>query len=205
MENTYDGNKLAKCFEVASSAWHEIDALTKLLNNQIEVTLTKCDIRFKKSKKPVYNSDDSNYMTADVAQSFGLFKHRGKKPSRYLSYQISVLGDGMAIAEEPLAHFFCWNDSLDFESGCYVEIPFEDEPTMVEGDRLVWWTKEEPHQWMFSVRLTAINSEEAVKNIAIAMVALLKEKPIEDSLPSNLPGLVLYSLEKGNLTVTPSK
>jgi len=202
MGENYDGKKLAKCFEVASATWKEIDSLAQILNKIIEESLSKNGTRYEKEKRIAFCMDDTDWIGTDVAQSFGIFQHRGKKPNRFLGYQVSVLGDGMLVAEEPLVHFVCWNYALSFDDGIYVGFPFDEEPpTKVESDRLIWWTEDGLPQWMFSVRLTFINDEASVARIAHAMIALLQEKPLEEALPSSLPGLVLYHLDGDTLKV----
>jgi hypothetical protein len=206
MNKIYDGKKLARCFEVASATWKEIECLILIFNKTIEESLVKNNFRYEKLKKRSEQFDDTNWVGTGVGESFGILGFREKKPGRYLGYQISVLGDGMSLAGEPLIHFIFWNYPLDF-SDTYVGFPFDTEwGHVVESDRLILWPDPDDGkpEWMFSIRLTSINDEDDVTRIVQAMTNLLKNNPEGLLLPPDLPGLVFYRLDGGELKVIES-
>jgi hypothetical protein len=110
----------------------------------------------------------------------------------------------MAIGGEPLVHFVHWNTPLDLNED-YVGFPEDNEAQYVDSDRLVRWPVPDgnPPAWMFSIRLTAINSEGDVEQIVQAMMALLRKPTDTDqALPSKFPGLVHYCMEGKSLKIS---
>lgn len=203
MSTIYDGQNLARCFEVVSAAWKEIDALALLVNQKLEIHFHKNEIRYE-SMKRTWRNDETGWVGSDVAQCFGLIHPPKRKPSSFLGFQISVLGDGMAIAREPLVHFVHWTTPLDLNDD-YVGFPEDEEPHYVDSDRLVRWQDGKngnPPAWMFSIRLTTINSEGDVERIVQAMMNLLLGKPTNEALPSKFPGLVHYCMEGKSLKIS---
>lgn len=202
MDKIYDGKKLAYCFDLASSACKEIESLAQLLNNTIIKSLEKNKVRNTSKFEVNDRSDDSGWIFTDLAQSIGILEPKKKKPSKYLGYQISLLGDGMIIAKEPLVHFFYWDTPVDFDSN-YIGFPFEgDTEYKVERNHLIIWGNDKKYEWMFSVRLVTINDESDVKKIVQTVMELLNNEKL--SLPSDLPGLISYSLEGSELNVSTS-
>ena len=201
MSNIYDGKKLARCFEVASATWREIDALTQVIKQMLEIQLNKNKFRHIRMKRTWCN-DETDWIGASVAECFGLIPPKNKTPKSYLGFQISVLGDGMEIAGEPLVHFVHWRDiPLDLNDA-YVGFPLDQDcEHQVESERLIVWPGDGQSEWLFSIRLTAINNEVDVKMIVDAMMALLHGNPADQALPSDISGLVRYRKEGEDLKV----
>ena len=145
--------------------------------------------------------EDSEWVYTDFVWSLPLKSvGRGKtKTKRYLGYQISMFGDGIAIPGnlEPLLHVFCWGDAVNFDNGeGYAGFPFEDPLEVVDGRLCVWdipevtdWSK---HSWMYSLRLTALNSPDDLKKYVVEPVlALLKGIDPVTALPDDWLGGVL--------------
>lgn len=209
MEEVYDGKSLARCFELASKAWNEIDALCQLLDATIEKELQRNADRNEPLSR-AWRYDDGDWIATDVAKCFGLISFRKKIPTRYLGYQISVLRDGMEIAQEPLVHLFHWGVPIDFLDGNYVGFPLDKQGVELQlrGNHLIVWADEEQLNsddsiWMFSVRLTAINSEDDVNRIVSAMLALRKGPLVDDKVLDldQLPGIVSYRVDDHEFTL----
>ena len=200
MSNVYDGKNLASCFEVASAAWREIDALTQVIKQTLEIQLNN-KFRYICMKRTRCN-DENGWVGASVAECFGLIPPKKKTPKSYLGFQVSVLGDGMEIAGEPLVHFVHWRDiPLDLNDA-YVGFPLDQDcEHQVESERLIVWPGDGQAEWLFSIRLTAINNEVDVKMIVDAMMALLQGSPADQALFSGISGLVRYFKDGGELKV----
>lgn len=201
MDKIYDGKKLSSCLNLASAAGKEIESLSQLLNNVLINHLKENKIRNDNKFSVHYQSDDSGWIYTDVAHSIGILEHKKKKVSKYLGYQISLLGDGMVSAGEPLAHFFYWDSPVDFDN-VWIGFPFDKDwgKYTVENDHLILWEDEKQPEWMFSVRLMTINDENDVNRIVQSMIDLLVTETLK--MPSELPGLVSYYLEESELKIS---
>ena len=129
-----------------------------------------------------------------------------------MGYQISLLGDGIKISDnaEPLLHVFCWKNPVKFDQDeWYAGFPFEetkDDPFEVVDSRLCVWGGREAtdwstRSWMYSLRLTALNSPDDLKKYIVEpALALLKGMDVATALPDRwLEGLLFRYPAKEHL------
>jgi len=212
---TVDGKTVTQCFELVSQVTKEVEGLCGILPEMITKALSRekkslpcnlVDIDFTND----LGYEDSGWVMTDTAYSFPL-KGRGKKKTQaYIGFQISLMGDGIAIPSnnEPLLHVFLWGDSCSFEEESYLNFPIaddENDPQLrVVNDRLLLWGDKEldwgteglewnQFQWSYSLRLMALNSpEDLKKHIIEPMLILLGGGDVMSALPDSLPALVKY-------------
>ena len=207
-----DAVKLVRCFEVVSRCSREVKALTQVLNDLLleKLTHSKSDLPCVLNGEAIQSmlTDDSGWVCHSIAYSFPL-KTRGKgrkKTEMYLSYQISLAGDGAvkdAAGLLPVLHVCLWGSALDFDEGNYLAFPLfrEDgeEFEVAEGRLLRWgtatqekvWTE---YGWTFSVQLTALNNLYDLNRLIVyPAFELLRGVNLDDALPDNLSGLVHYT------------
>ncbi|MBS1633870.1 MAG: hypothetical protein JST10_15005 [Bacteroidetes bacterium] len=213
MNQKIDGSALASCFKVAASSGKEINALTDALNNLFTEYLSR-DKEFSSDKpKGDDRFDDSVWVYTDVAYSFPLklqkkSKNRGKGSNDiagYLGYQISMIGDGIAIPKnnEPVIHIFFWEEKVDFDEDYYMGIPLEiDTIKQVHNNRLIEWNPEGAYKktvffWTFSLRLTSLSSSEDLKRCIVEPAFKLLQdksqyKDVLTALPDSIEGIIFY-------------
>lgn len=199
------GKTIADCFELVTSFANEVEGLQQVLTNMLEESLTAkdierpCDIAGEVVNE--FQNDDSGWVCTDIAVNIPL-KGRGKrKIERYLGFQISMVGDTIAIPgnEEPLVHVFCWSVPCDLSS-VFASFPLEDSgyPFRVVDHRLILWETGDlcswqPNEWMFSIKLMSLNSKHELKEQVVApVIALLNGASVPVALPESLPGLVRF-------------
>ncbi len=189
-----NGNELLKCHEVVEKCAIEVDAMLSALEERVLAI-------FKKSPTNVAGcilSEDrtsqwkyaNSYVWSDFSRSYPLKKKGGRKTAAYLSFQVSLFGEGTNIPgekySEPLLHVSLWEVPTSDE--CYVAFPIQIQPN-VEDNRLMtwdlpqgsdWFTKE----WTYSLRLINLNDLSDLKKWAIdPAIALMKGKPAAEALP----------------------
>lgn len=213
-----DGNTIAHCFDFVARCGKELkgldDMLASMLSEQLanESSHLKCvwDGNIKSDSR----LDDSGWVYTDIASYFPLkAKGKGNKGvERYLGYQISMTGDGINMCgnSEPLLHVFCWDSPVDFGNRTYFGFPFDDDdedPLVVIDDRLVLWgnigaSEWNKRAWVYSLRLTGLNSIEALRQYIVApATALIKGVEIGAALPySWLEGVLIRYPTKELLT-----
>jgi hypothetical protein len=207
-----DAVKLVRCFEVVSRCSREVSALTQVLNDLIleNLTRSKSDLPCVLNGEAIQSmlSDDSGWVNHSIAYSFPL-KTRGKGRKRtemFLSYQISLAGDGVvreAAGLLPVLHVCLWGSALDFYEGNYMAFPvFRDDREVfeiTEGRLLRWgtatqekvWTE---YAWTFSVQLTALNNLYDLNRLVVSpALELLRGANVHEALPDHLRGLVHYT------------
>lgn len=209
MSKVVDGAALASCFKVVSSFASEIEAMSDSLVNLFTEAISE-----KNSKLPCALSDkrfsyddcadDSGWVCTDIAYSLPLknIDKRSKKTLAYLGFQISMTGMGIAAPgnHEPLVHVFLWEVPVDFNES-YMEFPLEnDDEIQVCDELLIEWISEEKsdkwsdRQWLFSLRLTSLNSSEDLKRCIVEpALALLRGDSVLSALPSSIEGLIRYT------------
>lgn len=191
-----EGKKLAACFKVASAACLEVEQFSQLLTNLLTKRLVEKKINTQKLNVS-YRHDQSTWIYTDVAQSIGIAFPPKRNSSKYLGYQISLIGDGLMLGEEPLVHFFYWDCVIDFKE-IWISSPFSFEQEFtIKENHLVQWSEEESDEWMFSIRLVAINNENDIKQIVEEIVNLIGKENTNSI--SKLPGIISYRIEAGNL------
>jgi len=169
MNSSVNGSGITKSFEIASCCGKEINALSELLNGILEEELTNkkneltCVLVNDRRLKPKLRMDDSGWAITDISQSFPLKTVKtNRKVEKYLSYQISVAGDG--ILNEPLLHMCLWDHPINFED-FYMGFPLDSSSNFkVIADRLIVWDSDTRNSWKdvdwtFSVRLVSLNTE----------------------------------------------
>lgn len=196
LDKPIEGKNLTACFEVASAACLEVEQLIKLLTNVLVKNLEKNKIRTHEPKR-CYQHDKSTWIYTDVAQSIGITFSRKKKINKYLGFQISLMGEGLMGCKEPLIHFFYWDCAVDFNES-WITSPFNfDQEFKIKDKHLVSWSDEDSNEWMFSIRLVAINSESDIVRIIEAIIDLINDSNLISI--SELLGIIGYHIEDGNL------
>jgi len=208
MAHVFDGVKLTQCFNVVSNAGKEIDALSEILNNQLAKAIAKTSFRLDQ-KEPIYSerNDDSDWISTGIANSFAL-KSKGKKVAdNYLSYQVSLYGDGVGSDEnaEPLLHVYLWSVAADYDEDCYMYIPYpasseEDPWELTYNGQLISWDNFEG--WTFSIRLTTLNSAQDLEQYVVnPAIALLNGEQPEEAFAGSHPGLITYQITEDGMLV----
>lgn len=198
MSTHYDGKQLARCFDVVSATYREIDSLIELLNNNISDKVNGInDHNGKKLRiqEPTQKdkADESGWIKCNITVSFEIFRGKKQAPSSYLGYQISLLGDGMILAEEPLIHFCHWVTALGIDDNHFGFSLDLSDSKIDEGKLITWKSEDESVYWTFSVRLTSINNVNDITRIADTIASLLEEQTSE-SIPDDIHGLVRYHM-----------
>lgn len=205
-----NGKTLASCFEMVSRCGTELEGLRDTLSNMLEAALANassvampCVI----SDDGIWDErmDDSGWVYTDIGFSLPLKKKgKGNKSTeRYLGFQISMVGDGIAIPEnsEPLLHVFFWSVPCSFEDDEYVGFPYsegQDYPFEVMGNRLLMWEDKDSdgwtrHEWTYSLRLMDLNSADDLrKQVVEPALALIKGATPAEALHDGVRGLVRY-------------
>ena len=201
------GQNLNQCIKAFSNIGQQInslaDSLERILKEEIQrdanevVRLSKLKTEFKD------NHDESAWVYTDHARSIPLIgseRRKNKRPEQYLSFQISLHGNGIAEKVEPLLHICLWKDKLDFED-FYMSYPMQDgdDPIELEHRRLITWGNRPEEwdwsklSWTFSLRLFEMDSIETLhESISVPVVKLLKGISAIEALPDGLKGLVIY-------------
>lgn len=196
--NAIDGKTISGCFKLVSRVGAELEALSDTLANRLVERVRENDTNtFLMASKAIEDcrSDDSTWIYTDISYSLPLkLKGKGNRSAkRYLGYQISTMGDGIELPgnAEPLLHVFCWDRPIDFSEEEYVGFPLEedaDEAVEIAGDRLISWGGNArawyERSWMYSIRLTAINSPaDLTKYIVEPALALMNGVDAHVALP----------------------
>lgn len=212
MTKVVDGAALASCFKVVSSCGSEIEAMSDSLVNLLAEAISE-----KNNNRPLlcaisdkhfssYSMDDSAWVCTDIAYNLPLKNvGKSKKTLAYLGFQISMAGAGIAAPgnSEPLVHVFLWKVPVDFNE-FVMGFPLEmDDKIRVLDKLLIEWTPEEEikqwsdREWLYSLRLTTLNSSEDLKRCIVdPVLALLRGDPVLSALPSSIEGLIRYTDEQ---------
>jgi len=208
MTKVVDGAALASCFKVVSSCGSEIEAMSDSLINLLAEAISE-----KNNNRPLpcaisdkhfssYSMDDSSWVCTDIAYNLPLKNVGKRKTLAYLGFQISMAGAGIAAPgnNEPLVHVFLWKVPVDFNE-FFMGFPLEkDDKIRVLDNLLIEWTPEEEiekwsdREWLFSLRLTSLNSSEDLKRCIVdPALALLRGETVLSALPSSIDGLIHYT------------
>ena len=205
---TIDGKTLAQCFEMVAKSGSELEGLITALKNLLVEKLEKKGHEWPFVLAGDFQSsdchDDSDWVYTDVSYSLPL-KSRGqgkKLAERYLGFQISMLGDGIAVPgqdSEPLLHVFCWEHAVDFDDGYYLGFPLERDDTfdVLEGRLLTWGTMDSRQwnscAWAYSLKLLVLNNSDDLKKYVIdPAFALLTGLDVAKALPEGSVPFVRY-------------
>lgn len=197
-----DGKTLASCFDVASKAGQELEAMSDRL-----AELLKNAINSDRSQ-PFVSAHDGGYeewpersggqgwVCTDSAFNLPLKPSgRGRRSvDRYVGFQISMTGDGIDIPgnSEPLLHLFCWDEPIDFDGnwylGFHVDPESDDTQFEIRDERLMLWypdEQESPGFWNYSLRLLGLRDEDALRKYCVEPVLkLLKGQAVTEALPN---------------------
>lgn len=203
------GALLSNSLEVASKYLLEVNQLGETLQNLIWEELQADDLPVKIGTKVITESrtDASDWIAIDWAKSFPLYR-RGRKgkgvPDMFFGFQISMAGAGTAPScpPEPVLHMFLWTEPCNFKTADHMGYPLAPEyaPNVDGGPLITWdsgykgWLEK---QWVFSVRLLALNSTKALMDsLVVPAIALLREGPSAHLLPPDMPGLLMHSPDR---------
>lgn len=209
MTKVVDGAALASCFKVVSSCGSEIDKMSDSLLNLLTDAFSEDDDKLKPLLCALngkhfssYCMDDFGWVCTDIAYNLPLKKvGRSKQTLAYLGFQISMTGTGIAAPgnNEPLVHVFLWKEPVDFVND-NMGFPLEEDSNLCVCDEvLIKWGSWEKGQWsdrlwLFSLRLTTLNSSEDLKRCIVEpALALLCGESVLSALPSSIEGLIRYT------------
>ncbi len=210
---TVDGKTITQCFELVSQVTKEVEGLCGILPDMITEALSQIRPPLCKLNGKYVNDsrkDNSEWVITDSAYSFPIKGKSKKNTQAYIGFQISLMGDGIAISgnNEPLLHVFLQEDYCFFEEFNYIGFPLEydenDPQLRVINDRLLLWGDKEldwgtegfewnQFHWVYSLRLMALNSpEDLKKHIIEPILNLLRGEDVLSALSDSLPALVKY-------------
>lgn len=219
--NVIDGRTLASCFDVVSKVGRELEIMAGRLESLLKDGIGN-DPAFPfvistdhgHSEWPSRDTEDG-WVYTDIAFNLPL-KLRGSRrhrADRYIGFQVSMNGDGIAIPgnDEPLLHMFSWGGEtpIDFHEENYIGFPFEDvegsgeDPYEVQANRIMTWSlpgqASRIYSWNYSLRLLTLADESALKRYCVCpALKLLQGTSILDALPDSF-------LEQGMLVQLPDK
>lgn len=211
MTKVVDGAALASCFKVVSSCGSEIEAMSDSLANLFTDAISEEDDKLKPLTCALndkhfssYCMDDFGWVCTDIAYNLPLKRvGRSKKTLAYLGFQISMMGTGIAAPRnnEPLVHVFLWEVPVDFVNDNVAYPLDKNSGPRVCNEVLIEWGviggEWSDRQWLFSLRLTTLNSIEDLKRCIVdPALALLRGDSVISALPSSIEGLIRYTDEQ---------
>lgn len=200
------GKNIARAYKLVVDCGSEATALMELLGTMVSETLVAngnglpCVLAGEPDSDEDFDEGENVYISWLL--SFPL-KRKGKgnnRVERYLSFQISMIGDGCDIPgnDEPLLHVYCWESEPDLEEYC-MSFPLDaDEEMHVVADRLLVWGDESrmqwnDHGWAYAIKLVNINNPgDLHEHVVKPVVRLLQGAPVMQALPDSLPGILRY-------------
>ncbi|HRQ65867.1 MAG TPA: hypothetical protein PKZ76_13570 [Xanthomonadaceae bacterium] len=210
MSKNKTGEGIARCFSIVAACGREIEALIEAINSQDwsesfkrAAKASRCEftLLFDASTVPVYRCDESEWVNTDVAWSIPVRKKGKRKPEMYLSFQVSLHGDGCARGHDPaVLHVSLWAYPPSFDEEVYVGFPMDNEDkTEVVADRLLVWRYDNPDwtdfQWTYSLDLGELRDLDSVNALVLGpSLALLMGCDVQEALPDALfqRGLMKY-------------
>lgn len=194
----------AICDSVAfvSSVGAECERLSKLIKQELSELLLDSDLvgRYRAGGDwaESYDHDAHGWVYTALALSLPVIVKPKRSVSAYLVVQISLAGIGVAATDnhEPLLHIGWWNAPIDFEE-VVMGFPLDSNETQrisLEHNRLFRWTHlDQQTEWLYSLRLTSLNSPSDVWTSIIEPVkALLLSAGAAEALPESISGVVMY-------------
>jgi hypothetical protein len=217
------GRKFADSLSALGQYCEEIDSLQTSLKDLVtrafDVPGTREELPcrvFGSWTSTVERAGSGGWLVSDRAWSLPLKGKtlRGRaRPEKHLSYQISLVGDGIHAPGnfEPLLHVCLWDDPISFRDGYYAGFPLDhDDAAALRGCGLLAWPDPEnpkwaPEEWTYSLRLFALESSEMLERCAIVpAIRLLCGVPATEALTDDLPGLVTYTSIDGLMNKVPA-
>jgi|GEM_PF-2595555 len=201
------GKKLTQCVNAISAYGKEIDSLREALNRLLIDEVENCQnyAHHADDAFESYRQDAAEWVYTDISYSIPLQYTRGpapQEPVRYLGYQISLCGNGIAFGEneEPLLHVYFWRHPSDFEESYMCPELLEGSIIEHNNHLIVWPGRDgiwQQSEWTFSLRLLTLDSTQSLLDRvvmpAIGLASLAAGADIADLLPENLPGLLAYA------------
>lgn len=199
------GRHILESFQFVSRVGSECDQLSKLLKQEISELVASDDevSRLMRAEGHWIGSDETDewgWVSTAVGYSLPIKVKPKRTVNRYLSFQISLSGKGVAAVDnsEPLVHVLWWDVPIDFEE-CWMGFPLdvdENSPFSLESGVLFRWASYDARdsQWVYSLRLTSLNT---IRDVETKIVGPVRSLPcggtVEESLPLALEGLVHYT------------
>lgn len=171
--NAMSGSAVTQWIGFMERFYAEIEALNDQLSNSLAHAIADsgdklgCVAHGKIESE--FEMDESGNLYVGYAYDQALKKsRRSKNPERWLGWQISLSGAGVAIpgsdAPEPLMHVYCWNAGVDFDE-VYIGFPLdscgESRPKLHDDCLVIWGDPEgawNEREWMYSLRLFSLKS-----------------------------------------------
>lgn len=183
----------------------ECDVLTALLKQELSKLLASTEmgrqVRPAGSWIDKYEKDPGGWVQTASAHSLPVIMQRKRSVSAYVTFQISLAGNGIAALDnqQPLVHLCLWSDVIDFKE-YWMGFPLfgddEIEPELEDGIVFRWpkfgrdWG-----EWNYSVRLAHLNTIQDIRQkILMPVQALLQGKRVPEVFTANTLGVVRYAL-----------
>jgi len=205
-----DAKQFVQCVRAVREYGAEISAMGETLDALFLQELGKARPVCKVVGSMVWDDrdDDQGWVCTDISASIPLARRKGSRPEMYLSYQVSLEGNGMEFPgnEVPLLHVCLWDCPIDFNEGFFVKHPMKfsngaEDEQRVEADRLIVWDGEgtnwKQREWTFSVELLSLESSQALLDRVVKpAIALLNGEPAGTALPDAMRGLFRHSSQR---------
>lgn len=202
-----DGKTLSDCFSLVSRCGSELVSLCDVLNNLFADELARRRNHIQFLWQAVENddrTDSSEWVYTDYASFFPI-KQKGsgrKSVEINLGYQISLMGDGIAIPgnSEPLLHVFALSE-FNFSNDEYVGFPMTQDAEyplqIIDNHLLVWGDPQSKNwrdrEWIYSLRLMALNSPDSLRDQVVKpAIALILGASATEALPETIDALFRY-------------
>lgn len=169
-------------FESVSKFFDEIDSLCKDLSDSVIESLESINgVRpLCEQRSEDYRMSDNDWFVTDYSFSIPLARVAPGRPRAfaYLSFQVSLVGDGTEKAREPLLHVCLWENAIDFHRDFYMGFPLDEGARVVWGRLMTWEDGKRMRPWTYSVKLFSLKNREAIDQLIVAPVmALLRIGP----------------------------
>ncbi|MDR1910752.1 MAG: hypothetical protein LBQ52_00180 [Helicobacteraceae bacterium] len=175
-----EGKQMSESQTDAGKAIFQIVSRVSEIGSQIEALLAKLDDELRSSLKDCGYKIDNSFASGFKDESTWVYVNAfynipitSKKSgvTRYLGFQVSLIGDGaLASDEEPALHVFYWSVQCDKEN--YIVAGESDDEIIAKRLYRYLWDKD---SWSYTVRLAKIDSPEDLdKYIVKPSIELLK-------------------------------
>ncbi|KPQ23503.1 MAG: hypothetical protein HLUCCA13_13050 [Halomonas sp. HL-48] len=194
------GSTICESVRFISAVGVECERLAKLIKQEMSELLLDDEVEgFVRPGGSWIAADDMDehcWVSTALAYSLPIIVKPKRTVSYYLVFQISLSGSGVDALNnnEPIVHIGWWTSPVDFED-YWMGFPLEtDDNIKITLDENVLFRWSCVDEWLYSIRLTEINTIQDVEmKIVKPVKALLCSKPVREALPSTLGGLVHYA------------
>ena len=211
MENLNEKKEIGKAIhqsvQLIAKAGQEIESMMDLIKLQLEPEIASLnkDPKIYVSEKWAYDwiYDDAGWVCTDYSMSLGLGRST-KKSLKYLSVQVSLMGNGMSCEKapnkEPLVHVCLFGSPINYAEKNYMGTDLsneEDEKIILQNNFFVNWSIEasnwEEQAWAYTLRLTSLNSATDIQEkIVKPVIAILQGHSLENTGFETVDGIVKY-------------